>query len=183
MGACGSKAVPPHAIDSKDVQIEEAGPVRFELIGQNINMREGGRAVRKTKDGKAFALVNGVLHSGTASASFKVDFKARPQMFYQFDLGVFPADLRLDSDVGSAERTRCALRLTLGHGGGWAQVYCDGEESGEVMGISWQPGDTVTVWRWRSSTRPPRASPSARPSSIRVHAPRSGRCGRTSSTR
>ena len=64
-----------------------------------MQLLEGGLAVRHTKTspvgGGAFALAAPALRSGTASASFKIDHNG----YYAFQLGVFPADQRLDSST------------------------------------------------------------------------------------
>ena len=118
-----------------------APPLELVECGPGLERVDGGSGVRQTKHGSAFALAGPILRSGSASATFRLVFEGR----YYFQIGVFPADLRLDSDANnSADGKRCALYV--GHvGGGVAGVFCDGVKSDATTGLGLRPGDTIDV--------------------------------------
>ena len=119
-------------------------PLRFESTGPGIRLLARGLTVHKIRDEPdSFALATPVLHTGTASATFKIDSVSKYGGLY-VQLGVFPADLSLSSSVESTDGKRCALFLNHSIGG-LAMVLCDGERSDEEDGIALQPGDTVTA--------------------------------------
>jgi hypothetical protein len=116
-------------------------PSTFRARGPGLELVGDGTGVRQTKDVSAFALAGPVLRCGTASATFRLAFEGE---YCVFEIGLFPADLRLDSSVSSADGKRCALMVGYGLGG-WAQVFCDGVRSDMTKGLGWRPGDTVDV--------------------------------------
>ena len=134
-------AAPAAAADApaSDVPALAKAPVSFELLGPGVELVDGGRGVQLATQNNAFALA-AVLRSGTASATFKLVFKGKCVIV----VGVFPADLELDSEVFSADGKRCALWVAS-YGGGGALVKCDGETSDAIRGIGWQPGDEIEV--------------------------------------
>ena len=121
-------------------------PSTFGARGPGLELVGGGSGVRQTSGGEygkganAYALAGPVLRSGSASATFRPVFEG----FYFYPIGVFPADLRLDSSLGSADGKRCALRVGYANGG-YAEVHCDGVVSDRTEGHGWRPGDTIKV--------------------------------------
>ena len=113
-------------------------PSSIGALGPGLVLEDGGRGVRQTKDTSAFALASPVLRSGTATATFKLDFED------DIVVGLFPADQELDSAINSADGKRCALWVGAGWGG-CARVVCDGEQSDAIDNIGLQPGDEVEV--------------------------------------
>ena len=117
-------------------------PSTFGARGPGLELVSGGSGVRQTKDyTHAFAVAGPVLRSGSASATFRPVFEGG---VYFYQIGVFPADLRLDSRTGSADGKRCALFVDSG-GGGYARVFCDGVKSVRTKGLGLRPGDTIKV--------------------------------------
>jgi hypothetical protein len=118
-----------------------APPLELVECGPGLERVDGGSGVRQTKDRTdAFALTGVDMRGGSASATFRLDFESA----YVYQIGVFPADLRLDSDINSADGKRCALWLGSGLGG-CAQVHCNGVESDLKTGLGLRPGDTIEV--------------------------------------
>ena len=108
--------------------------------GPSLELVGGGSGVRQTRHGNAFALAGPILRSGSASATFRLDFEGG---LYLFQIGVFPADLRLDSgDILGGKR--CALYV-VSSSRGCAAVHCDGVGSDLTTGLGWRPGDTIKV--------------------------------------
>ena len=132
----------PNICEASDqVAAAMAPPVVFVECGTGVERVDGGSGVRQTKDRtSAFALARVDMRGGSASATFRPVFEGD----YGYQIGVFPADLRLDSDTGSADGKRCALYVEAGSGG-YAQVHCDGVESGATKVLGWRSGDTIKV--------------------------------------
>ena len=117
-----------------------AQDVRFEeLRGPGVELIKGGLALRQTRARvNALSFADPVLCSGTASATFRVDFKAEQ---YLFVIGVFPANQVLDSYIGSADGKRVALWVE----GGMARMLSDGVKADPLKYLGWKPGDTVSA--------------------------------------
>ena len=126
--------------------------LQFKELGPGLELVEDGRGVSKTVMARsAFALAVPVLRSGTASATFKRDDRwkvsSSASTSYTFQIGVFPANQKLDSSIYSADGKRCALYVQS-FDGGRAQVLCDGEYSDFIQNIGLQRGvlgDAVEV--------------------------------------
>ena len=115
-------------------------PSTFGHRGPGIELVHGGSAVRQTENDDAFALAGVVMRSGSASATFRPVFEGS----YSYQIGVFPADLRLDSNITFADGKRCALYVSSASGG-WARVHCDGVRSDLTTVLGLRPGDTIDV--------------------------------------
>lgn len=113
----------------------------FELVGPGVELIKGRNAIKKTKSCMGFGLAAPVLRKGKASVTFEIDFAAEE---YGFSLGLFPANLKLGSSIGSDDGKRAALLVASGRGGS-AQILCDGEQSERLDNLGWKPGDTVQV--------------------------------------
>ena len=115
----------------------------FKRVGPQTEVLDGGRSVRKTGEGHSFCLMP-PLHDGSASVVFRLDFSPEPGSSDTF--GVFPADIKLDSDILAVGGKRCALQTWVGlDGSGRALLLCDGVESNREDGLRWQRGDTIGV--------------------------------------
>ena len=113
----------------------------FELIGPGTELLPGGRGLKKTKSSSAFSLAAPVMKAGKGKTTFHLDFQGDE---YGFAIGLFPANLKLSSSIGSAADKRCALLCASGRGG-CAQILSDGEQGERVDGLEWKTGDTVGV--------------------------------------
>ena len=85
-----------------------------------------------------FAFAHGVLHSGNGCATFRLNYFDGDLMA----VGVFPADLELDSSICAAAGKRCALELATYEP--TCEVVCDGVRSGETC-LTFRSGDEVRV--------------------------------------
>ena len=129
--------------------------IKFTEDSHDLERFGGGSGVRAWKEGGCFALAGPVLRVGTASATFKLDFKKvyvgrdLDPYVYLFQLGLFPADLPLDSSIYSAHGKRCALEVASSGISGYsvpcARVFCDGAMSDDRSCRLWAPGSTVDV--------------------------------------
>jgi hypothetical protein len=106
-----------------------------------MELMPGGQTVRKTRAGHAFSLASPVLHDGDASCSFKLNYK--PGRFSDC-LGIFPADLDIDSEIFNASGKRCALLLS-GNEHGTAAIMSDGAYSHGQNRLQWQRHDQIDV--------------------------------------
>ena len=144
MGGCGSKDQPSVIVEPGDVAVEKARPtaVQFNLLGRGLVSE--GQSVAQTSEGHAFALASPTLRCGAASATFGLEFTKETADVYKYCVGVFPADLQLDSRIHSADGKRVSLWLGSSNGG-YASVRCDGVSSPLIKDLGWASGDTVEV--------------------------------------
>ena len=117
----------------------QEAPLRFSDVGPGLKLQDDRLSVSKTDHGYAFTLAAPALHSGSASASFRLGYT--PNDEWGVAIGVFPANMELDSYIYSTAGKRCAL---LVHGGS-SRVACDGAESDHASGLGWKEGDSVHV--------------------------------------
>ena len=115
-------------------------PLRFSGVGPGIKC-EDGLSVSKTDRGYAFTLAAPAMRRGSASASFRLGY-APNDGEWGCAVGVFPADMELDSYIYATEGKRCALLL---RGKGASSVACDGVESDSASGLEWGEGDQINV--------------------------------------
>jgi len=126
-------------------------PSTFASCGPGLQLVNDGNEVRLTEDlleanGGAFALAGPMLRSGSARATFRLNLTEEDcATCGLFQLGVFPADQKLDDDNCSADGKRCVLLVD--GGGGRAVMQCDGvdRESDIKDGLDWSRGDTIEV--------------------------------------
>lgn len=137
--------VRPKPVQPKRV-VTASLPICFQshLAGPDIEVLQGGSAVRKTAEGHAFAFAGPLVpRHGNAHVTFRLEDPNAARLG-SCAVGLFPADEDLDGDIWSTEGKRCALQVMPG-GGGSARVLCDGKKSDDVTDLSWVLGDTVNV--------------------------------------
>jgi len=120
---------------------ESSQQVRFELCGPSLQLHANGLAVRCLSHPEtwrgwqgAFALAGPALRSGTASVAFRPTFQGAssvPSGFiksrvHSYLIGVFPADLKLDSDFESAYSSKCCALHVGTCADSYAHMICDG---------------------------------------------------------
>jgi len=105
-----------------------------------MKLFDGGLSVRNTATKATTSLASPVMKSGTASATFRLQFKG----FFGHVVGVFPATQKLDVDANASTHESATLWVGyLGRStddGGYAQLVCDGMRSERVTGLEldWQ---------------------------------------------